>query len=212
MFITSEARRSISNSTHFFESPAPAMNAQNQTFEAPMLELPAAGNSILRDQEITPFLDNGKIPQSNLFAIQAEDHQNIGTLEEASQSPALSMKLSQDEEIRAGLTSYTVPSKGSISSEKPLGSKAFLKSWVLELTFLVLGLLCFTAIVTILLSMRGQKQPRWPYTLNLSTLVAILATTLRSLLMEVVEQGTKSLTIRLTNWSDYHRISALTAH
>lgn len=187
------------------------MDAQNPTLEAPMLELPAAGDSILRDQEITPFLDNGKFPQSNIFAIKADDHQDIGTPEKASQSPAPSMKHSQDEKIRGGLLSDNLPSKGSIS-EKALGSKAFLKSWVLEFIFLVLGILCFTAIVTILLSTRGQKQPHWPYTLNLSTLIAILATMLRSLLIEVVEQGTRPLTIHSTYWSEYHRTSALTTH
>lgn len=187
------------------------MDAQKQTIEAPLLELPAAGDSILRDQEITPFLDNGKFPQSKIFAIEADDHQDIGTPENASRSPARSMKLSQDEKTRDGLTSDILPSKGSISERSP-GTKAFLKSWVLEFIFLVLGILCFTAIATILLSMRGQKQPHWPYTLNLSTLIAILATMLRSLLMEVVEQGTNPLTMQLTYWPEHHRTSALTTH
>lgn len=187
------------------------MDAENPTLEAPMLELPAAGDSILRDQEITPFLNNGKFPQSKIFAIEVDDHQGIGTPENASQSPARSRKLSQDEKTRDGLTSDNLPSEGSISERSP-GSKAFLKSWVLEFIFLVLGIVCFTAIGTILLSMRGQKQPHWPYSLNLSTLIAILATMLRSLLMEVVEQGTRPLTIHLTYRPGHHRTSALTTH
>lgn len=188
------------------------MDAQKQTIEAPLLELPAAGDSIPRDQEITPFLDNGKFSQSKIFAIEADDHQDIGTPENASRSPARSMKLSQDEKTRDGLTSDNLPSKGSISERSTPGPKAFLKSWVLELIFLILGILCFIAIATILLSMRGQKQPHWPYTLNLSTLVAILATMLRSLLMEVVEQGTNPLTMQLTHWPEHHRTSALITH
>jgi hypothetical protein len=77
---------------------------------------------------------------------------------------------------------------------------------------MVLGLLCFTAIVTILPPMQGQKQPRWPYTLNLSTLTAILATILRSLLMEVVEEGTNSSSVHLIHRSDYYGDSAQSCH
>lgn len=64
-------------------------------------------------------------------------------------------------------------------------------SWLAEISSLIAAIFCLIAIVVILTVYNNQKQPQWSAgeTLNLSTLIAVLATILRSLLTGVVEAG-----------------------
>lgn len=164
------------------------MDIESQTFLSPLSE-PSAGTSLLADEEIVSFIEHSVSSRPHSVAIEHDDQPRVNAPNERPQSATRPTQVSEDEEVLAHIPPQNLSYKKSTSEGTP-SSKALLMSWVLEFIFLILGLLCFTAIVSLLLSMRGQRQPQWPYTLNLSTLVAILATVLRSTLMQVVEQGT----------------------
>lgn len=65
------------------------------------------------------------------------------------------------------------------------------KEWASEITALLMSFLCLIAIFIILLKFNNQQQPDWPYARNsnLSTLVALIATILRSMLEIVLASG-----------------------
>lgn len=67
------------------------------------------------------------------------------------------------------------------------------KAWLFETLSLVAGVSSLIAIATILGMYNDQRQPQWPYSVNLTTLVALLATILRSMLMQVIESGEHSM-------------------
>lgn len=164
------------------------MDVDSQTFRSSLSE-PSAGTSLPTDEEIVSFIEHSESSQPHSVAVEHDGRPGISAPNENPQSATRLTQVSEDEEILAHVTPPNLSDKKSASEGNP-STKALLMSWVLEFIFLILGLLCFTAIVTVLLNMRGQRQPHWPYTINLSTLIAILATVLRSMLMQVVEQGT----------------------
>lgn len=186
------------------------MNAQNQTFRSSLLEPSSGDISLLTDEDIMPFIEHSISPQSDYVPIEEDDQPVTNTPNESCQSRVRATQVSDDEESLDGRTSQNFLSKES-ESEGSHGCKALIMSWVLELSFLIVGLLCFTAMVSILFSMQGQRRPHWPYKLNLSTIVAILATVLRSMLMQVVEQGMHSLTVLSSSQTDQYVTSALSA-
>lgn len=63
--------------------------------------------------------------------------------------------------------------------------------WWKEIISFLVASGALVAIVVILVMYNGQVQPSWKYSVNLSTLIAILSTLLRALLVAVVEEGKK---------------------
>lgn len=63
--------------------------------------------------------------------------------------------------------------------------------WIWEIVSMVVAVCCLLAIFITLAKFNRQEQPNWPYarTLNISTLIALLATILRSLLENVLAAG-----------------------
>jgi len=61
--------------------------------------------------------------------------------------------------------------------------------WWKEITFLVLAILLFVAIAIIFRIFNGNKQRSWKFSVNLSTIAAILSTVLRVSIVVVVEEG-----------------------
>lgn len=64
------------------------------------------------------------------------------------------------------------------------------RQWWQEWTLILTSIGIFIAIVVILRRFHNEPQPDWKLGLNLSTLIAILATLLRSSLVSIVEEGT----------------------
>lgn len=64
-------------------------------------------------------------------------------------------------------------------------------AWIPEIWSICVAICCLIAIFTLLARFDGQRQPDWPYAsaLNLSTLIALVATILRSMLATVIDSG-----------------------
>ena len=77
---------------------------------------------------------------------------------------------------------------------EPRGHRnAVFRTWLPETLAFACGLGAFAAIITILARFNKYEQPQWPSYINLSTVVALLATLLRSMLMQVIEAGKSNL-------------------
>lgn len=87
---------------------------------------------------------------------------------------------------------YTDPASGSVTQEhKRARREGRFRDWTLEIGSMLLACGCLIAIFTILTKFNNQEQPKWPYasTLNLSTIVALIATILRLMLGNVLGAG-----------------------
>lgn len=97
----------------------------------------------------------------------------------------------QDDELREGEGSQS----GSSSSKTPSSTRkvghSLLRDWAFEIAALVTAFCCLAAIYIILAKFNDQQQPDWPYarTLNLSILIVLIATILRSMLEAVLSSG-----------------------
>lgn len=84
---------------------------------------------------------------------------------------------------------------GSSSSKTAPGTEEFgpslMRIWASEIAAVVTAFCCLAAICIILAKFNDQQQPNWPYarTLNLSALIALIATILRSMLETVLGSG-----------------------
>ena len=67
--------------------------------------------------------------------------------------------------------------------------ETFLKTWAKECLLVLIATGLLIAIASILTSYNHQPQPGWGLGLNLNTIIALLATILRSTLVVVVEEG-----------------------
>lgn len=64
-----------------------------------------------------------------------------------------------------------------------------LRSWWAELALSALATAILVAIISLLANFHGKPQPSWTFGLNLNSLVALMATLLRSSILMVVEEG-----------------------
>jgi hypothetical protein len=70
-----------------------------------------------------------------------------------------------------------------------VGGLSLLASWSWEFLYLLLATASFVAIVFVLVKFNNKAQPDWPHSINLSALIALLATILRSSLVVVIEES-----------------------
>lgn len=88
------------------------------------------------------------------------------------------------------LASSTEESGNDASKAAQCSRIVFLATaWWKEMLSLLVAVGAMVAIVVILVMYNGQEQPSWRHSINLSTLVAILSTLLRALMVVVVEEG-----------------------
>lgn len=73
------------------------------------------------------------------------------------------------------------PSPPAASNDSRTGR---VTDWIAEIVALLVAICCLMAIFIILIKFNNQEQPKWSYasTLNLSTLIALIATVLRAML------------------------------
>lgn len=71
------------------------------------------------------------------------------------------------------------------------GEPGGIAAWIPEIWSICVAICCLIAIFALLARFDGQRQPDWPYAsaLNLSTLIALVATILRSMLATVIDSG-----------------------
>jgi hypothetical protein len=108
--------------------------------------------------------------------LQAVDH--VGTLEAQEDHAFLS------EASHTG-TSVTPIARNKIKRKSP----ALLKTWWFELASLTVAMAALIAIAITLAEYNNKEQPTWKFSLNLNTLIAILATLLRACMVVVAEEG-----------------------
>jgi hypothetical protein len=109
--------------------------------------------------------------------VQAEDH--VGTLEAREDHAFLS-------EAYRPSTSIHSPETTTKTQHRSL---ALLKTWWFELASLTVAMAALVAIAITLAQYNKKEQPAWRYSLNLNTLIAILATLLRACMVVVAEEG-----------------------
>lgn len=69
--------------------------------------------------------------------------------------------------------------------------------WAFEVSTFIAAVLVLVGLILLLKEFDGDKQPEWPDWINLSTIVSILATSLRTLLAVVIASGTSPAPINL---------------
>ncbi|KAK7957868.1 hypothetical protein PG988_012716 [Apiospora saccharicola] len=78
-------------------------------------------------------------------------------------------------------------------SPSPPRHHIILRYWQWEIACLAVSVVLIGAIVSILCHYEGQQMPRWPFSINLNTLIALLATILRTTMLvaaaEVISQA-----------------------
>lgn len=101
------------------------------------------------------------------------------------------------------------PSSESSDSQAPSGEEKIIEVtyslgqvanlWAFEVLTLSAAVLVLVGLILLLKEFDGDKQPEWPDWINLSTIVSILATTLRTLLVVVIASGTSPATVTLVS-------------
>lgn len=76
----------------------------------------------------------------------------------------------------------------SSSPQQPTRSGHPFKAWTVEILSALLAIGSVLSIVSILAHFDGQTQPEWRYTINLNTLVALLSTVARALILVTVSE------------------------
>lgn len=151
------------------------------------------GPSLLADEELQNFLSSqpDAIPGSFCADIDGE----AATIHSVPTSLETERRVDQTYDGNHRSCSERI-SREEERPEVALGPLAHVwKAWLFEILSLVAGVSSLMAIATILGMYNDQRQPQWPYSINLTTLVALLATILRSMLMQVVESGEHSMNL-----------------
>lgn len=135
---------------------------------------PVRVSSDLGGQQIQPHqaeLEEGPLQQNRVTSEVANQH---------------------TQQDRSHEDAYTDPASGLVTKEhKRTRRGGRFRDWTLEMGSMLLACGCLIAIFTILAKFNNQEQPKWPYasTLNLSTIVALIATILRLMLGNVLGAG-----------------------
>lgn len=140
-----------------------------------------SARSLLYDTDISPYISqqdsHTTIPVRESFELVSHQDESLG-------------ELSQPWECQDG--NERLEEVNSNTLNKPLDGKTTLPaSWVPEIMCLCAAVLSLIATFLLLGEFNGREQPEWPYasTLNLSALLALLATVTRSMLGQVLESG-----------------------
>lgn len=80
-----------------------------------------------------------------------------------------------------------VPSPSRASS-RPVHTRHVLRYWLLEIVTVVTAVLLLGAVIGLLAYYDGKYMPKWPYDLNLTSVIALLTTFLRSAIVAAVAE------------------------
>lgn len=146
------------------------------------------GDSLLLDPYIRPFVSGQQ--QHDAFELnpsETTEYENYqGSVVAASEENGESNETSKLQSPNTSSKFHLTPA-GAPTGHKNGGIAA----WGPEILSICVAICCLVAVFTILATYDGQRQPDWPYAsaLNLSTLIALVATILRSMLATVIESG-----------------------
>lgn len=150
--------------------------------------------SLLADEELQSFLSSQSDATSEGF--WADNDGEAATIHSVPTSLETERRVDQtlatcDDNRRSCSTRSSREEERPAVTPRPLTH--VWKAWLFEILSLVAGVSSLIAIATVLGMYNDQRQPQWPYSVNLTTLVALLATILRSMLMQVIESGEHSM-------------------
>lgn len=95
---------------------------------------------------------------------------------------------SQDQsEVRGGQSTDTTPLKVMTPAPAPTRCRNSARPWLAETLSFLIGIGALVAIIVLMARYNNNQLPQWPSGINLSAVVAALATLLRSMLMQAVE-------------------------
>lgn len=143
-----------------------------------------SSDSLLLDHHIRDFVSG---QQQNLEASSSEAIE----LNDQNQDRASLTRFREDEDNIENNKLQSPHDEATPFEDDRDGMYSTITSWVPEIFSVLVASCCLIAIFIILAKFNGQLQPDWPYasTLNLSTLIALIATILRSTLAFVIDSG-----------------------
>lgn len=137
--------------------------------------------SLLDDTDVSPYISQQDSQTTNPVRESFE----LASYQDESLGEPSNPGGSQDGDERLGEVNSNTLSKPHH------GESTLPASWVPEILCLCAAVLSLIATFLLLGEFNGREQPEWPYasTLNLSALLALLATVTRSMLGQVLELG-----------------------
>lgn len=147
----------------------------------------------IRDHLIATDSDPGSPEELELSSLIRTNPPIPNNLEHTEESSQNTVALSADDDGQPATAAGETAMPNEMSVPAP-GTSRPIFSWLPEAGYLVVAVSALTATVAVLAKFDNQEQPHWPYAdlLNLSALIAILATLLRSmvtLILEACEYG-----------------------
>lgn len=196
--------------------------ASRRRASSPQTHRSLSPDSLLQ-QENTSSADMSQAIELTYQGYNSDDHSGSGDLEQLSfNAPREQMRLGQacsQEQLHQDVVLNNertqrieqtqqdhVHGNGSASAaSQPLMSTSTeswfgrVRSWAWEIISMLVATCCLVAIFIILSKFNHQEQPQWHLsrTLNLSTLIALIATVLRSMLENVLNAGSSLFSNRL---------------
>lgn len=142
----------------------------------------------IRDHLITISPEPGspeELEQSSLIPANPPGSNNLEDTQEPDQNTTVP-SADNDGEAATGVDEIATTNEMSVSETSASRPKF---SWLSEAVCLVVAISALTTTVVVLAKFDNQEQPNWPYAdmLNLSALIAILATLLRSMVTLILE-------------------------
>lgn len=146
--------------------------------------------SLMEDNEIQDFLiatglEPDSLEEVELSSLIHTDPPGSSNTEEPSKNTTAT-SADNNGQLATGADEATTPKEMNVpapSAFRPIFP------WLSEAVCLAVAISALTATVIVLTKFNNQEQPRWPYAdiLNLSALIAILATLLRSMVTLILE-------------------------
>lgn len=142
----------------------------------------------IRDHLIATSPEPGspeELEQSSLIRANPRDSSNLENTQEPNQNTSASSS-DDDGEAATGVDETAIANEMKVSETSASEPKF---CWLSEAGCLVGAISALTITVVVLAKFDNQEQPNWPYAdmLNLSALIAILATLLRSMVTLILE-------------------------
>lgn len=162
---------------------------QNHSARTSLLEPHGDTNSISSESEI----DNHHIPLDLTANVSAFSSSSSITERPPSVGHADSLTHSRTNSS-VHSTNEAIPGPATVPPVKPpqrikRWKKTLHDGWAFEFLSFLIAVGSLVAIIAILSHFNNIEQPQWKYSINLSTLIAFLATILRSMLAVIIDSG-----------------------
>lgn len=129
---------------------------------------------------------HGFIPLQHLDTARTDNEMDFSRDSEPTTLERVASQIISSGPYNEHLDKYSLETQ---KSPRRAGYGRLASAWWQEIISFLFATVLFVVIAAILAKYNGQEQPESKYSLNLSTLVAILSTLMRASLVVVVEEG-----------------------